>query len=388
MLFLFMLWASHYSNYNYGTQGYGGYNAGRYTDNDDDNDDDIPSKTDTYEKSEKNYAKGETPEMLQGELSAFFSAEKVREILGVPDTTESLREWRVSNLGSHDVSGRKKEAVKSAIDNLCNDLQEKDPSFCKNYRTTIDRIATGAFHDRKSAVLGQLLQLIQLTLKEEEKKLIGLKKKTFAIQQQAPEQKRQMLEKKARVREEERKLDKDIKILEKQLNEKKYSEENDKQYDREALVDLKEQKALLLIEPEHVHRDLNKQAQTLKRITKQKHLIQSDIEKFKSMVKELSAILKRRESSADLKKAWNEINTYFKEREKNEEADTRRKEEEARKKAEEEAQEKTKEQQKEAKEIEMLKGLEGEVSDPETTAAAKKTGGLFSELFKGISDGG
>ena len=47
-------------------------------------------------------------------------------------------------------------------------------------------------------------------------------------------------------------------------------------------IDLKEQKNLLMIEPEHVRHDLNKQEEILSKIKKQKHVIQADIEKFKA----------------------------------------------------------------------------------------------------------
>lgn len=385
MLFLFVLWA-------YDSDSDDSF-SGRFSDSDEilgDAYDDFSSSSEgsrgkKYSTTAKNYAKGKIPSMLHHRLSELFSISNMRRILGVPDILVDLRRWQISSLSAHDVYVRKDHAVHSAIENLCSLLKIKDSSFCDSEHTLLERIVTGTFHNMKSVVLGQLLELVQSTLKEEGKKLTTLKKKIISIKQQAPARKRKLLENKARAREEERKLDKAIKALEKQMSAKQYEDDSDKQYDKEALADLKEQKSLLLIEPEHVHHDLDKQEQVLEKITKQKHLIQSDIKKFKDMSEKLSDIVKERESSSDLEDSWNELNRYSEKLEKAKQDDMRREEEKARELARKKTEENTAEQKEQEKELKMIQGLGAESSDPE---ASQKSAGWLSSISNLISVGG
>lgn len=396
MLFLFAMWAAdYYGGQDYGEEtdsSYSGYNRKSL----DDADDDFSSSTssayssDTTSKSEKNYAKGKIPAMVSHRLSELFSVSKIRHLLNIPDTVEGLQspQWNIARLSENDIYTQKSKAIESAVKNLCGLVQEKDSGFCNSNMTLVERVVVGTFHDVKTIVLTQLLKFIQSVLKEEAQKLAKLKQKEASIQQQSPQIRRQMLENKARVREQERELDKKIRALKEQLTTKQYSDENDRQYDKENLADLNEQKSLLLIEPAHVHHGIVKQTKALKEIKKRKHGIQADIQKFKTMSQKLSNILQERESSTDLEDAWNEINTYFEKFEKAKQMDKQLEEEKARKLAEKSAKETADEEKEQTQEMGMFTKLEGKVSTPEAEAEAQKTGGLFDQFFKGISAGG
>lgn len=388
MLFLFVLWAADDARYDdpYTVRTNSRNNDDEILGEDyDDFSTSATSRNDAYPASIKNnYAKGKISAMLFHRLSELFSVQKMRHLLGVPDTLKELRQWDLHALSTPDVYKRKAQAIENATKNLCGLIKIKDPAFCSSNITLIERVIAGTFHDMKTVVLTQFSKLIQSTMKEEGQKLTTLKKKEMTIQQQTPERKRQMLKNKERIREEERRLDERIDALHDQLKTKKYSSEKSRKYDEEALADLEEQKSLLLIEPAHVRHDLDKQEQALLRIKKQKHIIQADIEKFKAMSKALSDILQERETSAELEDAWDEMNTHFEKLEKSKQEDMRRLEKKTQEKADEEAKETAAEERKNTQELQLVQGLGQKSSDPE---AAKESADWLSSIGKLVSVG-
>jgi hypothetical protein len=366
--------------------------ADRYGD-----DDDYTSNTKNYSssrnystsRSDKKYATDGIPGGLQDEVLEIFSDETVSSILELPDTVESLRQWSVSKLSfsGSDISKKIEEAINRAVQDLCSIANRKDPSFCKNNRTLIKQIVEGTFYEKKTNAIKQLLQFAQTTIQEEKKKLKILEKKATDIKRQEPDAIRKIHADDARIRREGQILDKQIKELEKKLKQQ-YTDENEKGYDQQTLLNWKEDKQLLIEDAKHLRHDLDKQKQEFKKIKEQEHILRADLESIEDMPKEISIALKRRKDSVDLRKAWDKINRHFAKLEERKKRDKSREDEEAREIEDKRKKEDIAEEKEQAQEMQMLEGFEKKVSDPEATEQAKKAGGLFSEFFKGIGAGG
>lgn len=385
MLFSFMLWAGGYYSYGDG-ESYDRETTTRYSDSVDYDDDENKSSytSSNYKPSSTNYANGRVPDKLKRRLEDLFSIPKMRHLLNIPDVVKLLRKWDISILSSNEIYARKGDAIHDAVEDLCGLLKEEDPYFCSNERPQIERIVIGTFHNMKSVVLNQFLQFVQKTLKEEKNQLASLQKKIESIKQQEPGRRSELLKRKAHIREEIGKLDKEINQLKIKLK-SKYDDDNQKTDDEETLSELQEQKKLLIDEREQAHRALGKHGHLLVEMEENKHKLQADIEKFKIISIELPDIVKEREDSSDLKNAWEQINKYFEKFEKDKQTDKQLAEEKARKLAEKSAKEEQEENKQQAEELKMIEVLGSKSSDPE---AAKESANWLSSISKLASVGG
>ena len=259
---------------------------------------------------------------------------------------------------------------------------EPVPTLSDTDKNLIQKVVKETFREKQATVLTQLLKLIQTTIKDEKNKLMQLEKKKNALKQQEPRIKHQLLENRKTAREAERKLDKDIRLLQVRIQTGKYTNPEDKKYDMEALSDLREQKSLLLIDPQRMQHDLEKQKKKLVKLKEQTDLIRSDIEKFGVMSEELSEIIGKHEGkTAELQEIWDEINHHFKKLEEAKKKDQTLKEEKRKKEKEKEIQEENEENKKQSDELGFIKKLGEGSNDPETEKKASGLFGVFSKFL-------